>query len=790
MIAENPATRWQPDYHSDVPWWHAHIPFAFWLIDAIRPERLVELGTHKGDSYMAFCQAAKTLGIGTAYTAIDNWEGDLHVGEHPDSMYLELKAAHDPLYGGFSRLLRSFFDEAVDQFEDGTLDLIHVDGTHTYEAVRNDVDRWLPKLNDRGVLVMHDVASNHSDFGVWKVWDEVRAAYPNNFTFTHSAGLGVAAVGEVPEGLRPLLSGRGVQADRVRATFAQRGEALAENLDPPEARAQVHGVSDWSDQVPDERPGRFRLPPMINALANVACVRIGGPVGETALVGGKPVDHISGGHSMVTAIAATAAEHPDATYLYLYDHETTIAPRSIGTGIAELLRKLETEQAEWLLASAKGTDLFNGNPLTAVYDAHEPRYLGDPTIRPISAAASDPLLVNLAKLRSHGVLDAAETPTTVNHLIAAGYARGLVSLFAPQLTVGKMFADESDRLARSFAKGPTLPPGTVATMTDLCCTMPTISIITRSAGKRLHLLRRLGVSIARAAAATPATIEWVIVGRESAIKAVTPAVDELGLPDNITPRFVTNDGSSPLPSRVANLAVGFEAATSPFSWIIDDDDYLIPESFSLVRGAFFLNQPATVVMTTSVVTEYWEHPTTGPSVLSRSSHEKDYDSAGWVYAFQGWNPLPICAYIGQTEYLQSILRTWEYSADLSEDYFLLVQLLADTPAAAVVEVAEPTVGISVRPVANDGVMQQSDRTPWLRDITSFMAEGMRYSKTPAKAQLLAKATGAAADLRQTLESEHKGKDADAELRKQLAQSNAIRRRLAAEIIRRTGDDQQ
>jgi hypothetical protein len=178
--------------------WTGHVPFAAWIIEKAEPRVFVELGTHAGASYMGFCQAVHDLALATQCYAIDTWAGDEHAGHYGEEVYTTLKQHHDPAYGGFSRLMRMSFDDALSCFSDESVDLLHIDGLHTYEAVRHDFESWLPKLSSRGIVLFHDISERERGFGVWRLWEEVRSSYPS-FSFPHAHGLGVLLVGrDVP----------------------------------------------------------------------------------------------------------------------------------------------------------------------------------------------------------------------------------------------------------------------------------------------------------------------------------------------------------------------------------------------------------------------------------------------------------------------------------------------------------------------------------------------------------------------------------------------------------------
>lgn len=207
--------------------WYGHVPFAYWIIEATKPSIVVELGAHNGVSYSAFCDAVQKGHLDARCFAVDTWQGDDHAGWYDEDVYRDLAQFNDANFGSFSRLVRSTFAQALEHFADGSIDILHIDGRHSYEDVKEDFEQYLPKLSNKAVVLFHDINVRERGFGVWRFWDEVKGNHPS-FEFYHSHGLGVLCIGsDVPEVLAHLTGSNEGAIREIREVFSQAGHICA-----------------------------------------------------------------------------------------------------------------------------------------------------------------------------------------------------------------------------------------------------------------------------------------------------------------------------------------------------------------------------------------------------------------------------------------------------------------------------------------------------------------------------------------------------------------------------------
>jgi len=182
--------------------WVGHTYFVNFLISIIKPKKFVELGIHYGYSYFNICEIIEILRskidnfIETKAYGIDSFEGDIHAVFNEEGKNVENHVnGLNEKYSYFSEIIKANFDTALSNFEDKSIDLLHIDGQHLYEDVKNDFEKWKSKLSDNSVVIFHDTQIKNRNFGVYKFWNEIKNNFPS-INFIHSAGLGVLFYGK------------------------------------------------------------------------------------------------------------------------------------------------------------------------------------------------------------------------------------------------------------------------------------------------------------------------------------------------------------------------------------------------------------------------------------------------------------------------------------------------------------------------------------------------------------------------------------------------------------------
>ena len=162
--------------------WRGHKDFSMWLVNRIKPTTIVELGVDYGFSTLCFCLP----NIGTVY-GIDCFEGDVQTGiRNTENSVIEncKKLQIQNLV-----LIKDKFDDVQRRWTK-PIDILHIDGLHTYDAVSNDYAKWQKFVREDGIVLFHDTCVEDPSFGVKKLFDSIQLPKAN---FKHSSGLGIVS---------------------------------------------------------------------------------------------------------------------------------------------------------------------------------------------------------------------------------------------------------------------------------------------------------------------------------------------------------------------------------------------------------------------------------------------------------------------------------------------------------------------------------------------------------------------------------------------------------------------
>jgi hypothetical protein len=122
----------------------------------------VELGAWKGRSARCMGEEISASGKPIHFFAVDHWQGSQ--GEAPHEQDEDVRSGR--LYEVFLQNIapvaahvepiRSDTVAAAERFEDGSVDFLYVDASHTYDGVLADLVAWFPKVKAGGLIAGDD----------------------------------------------------------------------------------------------------------------------------------------------------------------------------------------------------------------------------------------------------------------------------------------------------------------------------------------------------------------------------------------------------------------------------------------------------------------------------------------------------------------------------------------------------------------------------------------------------------------------------------------------------------
>ncbi len=148
-------------------------------------DTLVELGVYHGRSLAMLGHMARDAGKDLHIVGVDLFEeaGAITRTAGPHAYEPATLAACMANLNATDAKVRLMVGDTADtasEFGAGTLALVFIDGDHSYEGCKRDIEAWLPKVKPGGLLAGHDFSGEYPG-----VMQAVKEAFPD---YVHHGG--------------------------------------------------------------------------------------------------------------------------------------------------------------------------------------------------------------------------------------------------------------------------------------------------------------------------------------------------------------------------------------------------------------------------------------------------------------------------------------------------------------------------------------------------------------------------------------------------------------------------
>lgn len=170
------------------------------LVHELSPKALLEIGTYNGGTFFVLCRVSDPC---ATVISLDlpggKWGGGPQRFRGPFIKRLTQRTQHSFILRADSHVEASRH-QVADILGTAKLDLLFVDGDHSYSGVKRDFEMYAPLVRKGGMIGFHDILKHPPEMEceVDRFWNEIKGAYPHREIVENRrqgwAGIGVLFV--------------------------------------------------------------------------------------------------------------------------------------------------------------------------------------------------------------------------------------------------------------------------------------------------------------------------------------------------------------------------------------------------------------------------------------------------------------------------------------------------------------------------------------------------------------------------------------------------------------------
>ncbi len=446
--------------------------------------------------------------------------------------------------------------------------------------------------------------------------------------------------------------------------------------------------------------------------------------------------------------------------------DNVVLPWDINDKVDGLIEKANNEfgEAKWSLIGNYGQEFLSNKKLKYVNDQKD-RLIVSPSKnpRPVTFLESNTVLLNLKTLREENISNQIGIKSfnlSIFCLLMESYKNGLVCAVDSDLYAYRKFCDEDD-LFIDYIKDEKfieywknnfinhsldifnkkikiendlnyLKRGSKDERTDFYKLVEdvvlnlykekrkVVFIVIRTMLNRKNYLKRLLDSINSANLFYSSSIKLKVIlslnnliDSENYIETINEIKNEYS--DLSIQEVISSKEDEVCFGRVAAIrnAIGIIENKDSFIWLIDDDDFIFPNSLKYLN--FALHHNSLFLGNSVVFKEKWIGAES--SFPTSSKRIKIFNTSKYYEGIEGINNVPICSVIYPFKILKKVLDKNKLLGDYNEDYVLF--LLGQKEAGIVSYYDVNLAGISFH---NSNTVNEKDRTHWNYSYATFMNE--------------------------------------------------------------------